>query len=113
MELLNETTILTSLYFCYTFCYIIPEAEYRYNIGWIFTGGVLLNVLINFTLIVATLVKNVAAAIKSRRKKSKQKRLIAPGEHPLPSLESLNNGAETVMTTGQQLRLNQVLFNEN
>mmetsp|Transcript_19233 Transcript_19233/g.18374 ORF Transcript_19233/g.18374 Transcript_19233/m.18374 type:complete len:268 (+) Transcript_19233:676-1479(+) len=69
LEIFNEFTILTSLYFCFTFTGYIPLAEDRYTIGWAFSSFVFLNVALNFAFIVFTMLKVLLQTFKAWRKK--------------------------------------------
>ena len=57
LEILNESTFLTLTYLNFLFTDFVSDIDMRYNIGWIFLGVLGLNVVINFAVIIVTVLK--------------------------------------------------------
>ena len=57
MELFNESSILATSYFLLAFTDFVPEAETRYTIGWVFSGVVALNLVVNWIILFTRLAK--------------------------------------------------------
>ena len=57
LEILNESTFLTLTYLNFLFTDFVADIDMRYNVGWAFLGVLGVNVIINFAIIIATVLK--------------------------------------------------------
>ena len=67
MELFNESSLLVTSYFLLTFTDFVPEPETRYTIGWVFSGVVALNLIVNWIILFTRLAKQIIAFVKTTR----------------------------------------------
>ncbi|TNV87956.1 hypothetical protein FGO68_gene8438 [Halteria grandinella] len=51
VEILNECSLLVCAYFLFCFSDFVESAEFRYTIGWVFSGFILLNLSTNWTIL--------------------------------------------------------------
>jgi hypothetical protein len=63
-EVYNEITLLTCSYFLMVFCDILMDYEIRYAVGWYMVCVTLLNVLANWTNLVASVLKKLCKQFK-------------------------------------------------
>jgi len=75
MAMINEGTIMTTMYYCLLWTDLIPEPATRYEIAWTMIGILSVAAIINISQMVIELVKSIVVMCKKISAKCKRDKL--------------------------------------
>jgi hypothetical protein len=74
IEIFNELSFLTLIYFSFLFTDFVPDLNLRYSMGWIFLGITALNLFVNWMMLFQFLASILYNKIKAKYMQVKARR---------------------------------------